>query len=123
MIHVNLGKSSSSAVYEYFSRKNADFISDVSRDLYSFVCFSSNNGCKPEIEGWLNSIKGVAPSLVDSKDKGRVEMMLKYIEDGDLRRYSLPNIKAFNIGLSEWREKFNCISNPYIYDQVWFIIF
>ncbi|XP_072076201.1 uncharacterized protein [Arachis hypogaea] len=89
MIHVNHEKSSSSAVYEYFSRKSADMNSD-----------------------------GVVPSLVDSKDRERVEMILSYIEDGDLRRYTLPNIKAFNIGLNEWREKLNCISNPNMYKQI-----
>ncbi|XP_057759056.1 uncharacterized protein LOC130979602 isoform X2 [Arachis stenosperma] len=89
MIHVNHEKSSSSAVYEYFSRKSADMNSD-----------------------------GVVPNLVESKDRERVEMILSYIEDGDLRRYTLPNIKAFNIGLNEWREKLNCISNPNMYKQL-----
>ncbi|XP_052117672.1 uncharacterized protein LOC107489250 [Arachis duranensis] len=89
MIHVNNEKSSSSTVYEYFSRKSADMNSD-----------------------------GVVPNLVESKDRERVEMILSYIEDGDLRRYTLPNIKAFNIGLNEWREKLNCISNPNMYKQL-----
>ncbi|KAL5174861.1 Heat shock protein, mitochondrial [Glycine soja] len=86
MINVNLEKSSSSVVYEYFAGKCED----------------------------ANISNGEAPCLVDSKDKGRVELMLKYIEDGDLRRWSLPGIRAFNIGLSEWRSRFNCISNPYM---------
>ncbi|XP_061358499.1 uncharacterized protein LOC133302695 isoform X2 [Gastrolobium bilobum] len=90
MINVNLEKSSSSAVYEYFDSKHEDI--RVSYD--------------------------VVPILVDSKDKGRVELMLKYIEDGDLHRWSLPGIKAFNIGLNEWRSKFSCISNPYMYKQL-----
>ncbi|KAK7252257.1 hypothetical protein RIF29_36084 [Crotalaria pallida] len=90
MIHVNLEKSSSRAVYEYFSSK---------------------------LEEIKNS-DGVVPSLLDSKDKGRVELILKYIEDGDLCRWSLPDIKAFNIGLNEWRSKFSCISNPYMYEQL-----
>ncbi|KHN46231.1 Heat shock 70 kDa protein, mitochondrial [Glycine soja] len=90
MINVNLEKSSSSVVYEYFAGKCED----------------------------ANISNGEAPCLVDSKDKGRVELMLKYIEDGDLRRWSLPGIRAFNIGLSEWRSRFNCISNPYMYKQL-----
>lgn len=90
VINVNLEKSSSSAVYEYFASKLED--TKVS--------------------------SGVVPSLVDSKDKGRVELMLKYIEDGDLQRWSLPGIKAFNTGLHEWRERFNCLSNPYMYKQL-----
>ncbi|KAK7400400.1 hypothetical protein VNO78_11606 [Psophocarpus tetragonolobus] len=90
MINVNLEKSSCIAVYEYFAGKHKD----------------------------VNISSGVASCLVDSKDKGRVELMLKYIEDGDLRRWSLPGIRAFNIGLSEWRSRFSCISNPYIYKQL-----
>ena len=55
---------------------------------------------------------------MDSKDKGRVELILKYIEDGDLRRWNLPDIRAFNIGMGKWRSRFNCIANPYMYEQV-----
>ncbi|XP_027917491.1 uncharacterized protein LOC114176606 isoform X2 [Vigna unguiculata] len=92
MINVNLEKSSSRAVYEYFAGKHLDVnIPDGSKN---------------------------APCLVDSKDKGRVELILNYIEDGDLRRWSLPDIRMFNIGLSEWRSRFSCISNPYMYKQL-----
>ncbi|WVZ24980.1 hypothetical protein V8G54_003524 [Vigna mungo] len=83
MINVNLEKSSSMAVYEYFTGKHVD----------------------------VNISDDEAPCLVDSKDKGRVELILKYIEDGDLRRWSLPDIRMFNIGLSEWRSRLStCIS-------------
>lgn len=58
-------------------------------------------------------------SLLEPDDRDRVEMVLKYIEDGDLRRWSLPDIKAFNIGIGEWRSKLNCVTNPYMYEQVW----
>lgn len=58
-------------------------------------------------------------SLLEPEDRDRVEMVLKYIEDGDLRRWSLPDIRAFNIGLGEWRSKLNCVTNPYMYEQVW----
>ncbi|KAI4299189.1 hypothetical protein L6164_032670 [Bauhinia variegata] len=89
-IHVNLEKSSSTAVYEYFSAKHRDI--EVSDSM--------------------------AATLLDSKDKDRVELILKYIEDGDLCRWSLPDIRAFNIGLGEWRSKFSCISNQYMYEQL-----
>ncbi|KAB1993769.1 hypothetical protein ES319_D13G053800v1 [Gossypium barbadense] len=80
--NVNLAKSSSAAVYEYFS----------------------------------NKLVGAA-NLLNSEDQVRLEKVLKYIEDADLRRWSLPEIKAFTIGLSEWRSKLNCITNPYMYEQ------
>ena len=63
--------------------------------------------------------KGMVASLLDPKDRDRVEMVLKYIEDSDLHRWSLPDIRAFNIGIDQWRSKLNCITNPYMYEQVW----
>lgn len=56
--------------------------------------------------------------LLNSEDRNRVETVLKYIEDADLRKWSLPEIKAFRIGLNEWRSKFNCIINPNMFEQV-----
>ncbi|XP_022971947.1 uncharacterized protein LOC111470618 [Cucurbita maxima] len=89
-IRVNLEKSSSTAVYEYFSSRLKDM----------------ETPCDPVAD------------LLELKDRSRIEMVLKYIEDGDLRRWSLPDIRAFNIGFSEWRSKLNCITNPYIYEQL-----
>ncbi|XP_024182201.1 uncharacterized protein LOC112187575 isoform X3 [Rosa chinensis] len=57
-------------------------------------------------------------TLLQVEERDRVEMVLKYIEDGDLRRWSLPDIRAFNIGLSEWRSKLNCFTKPYMYEQL-----
>ncbi|KAF4355809.1 uncharacterized protein LOC115718632 [Cannabis sativa] len=88
--HLNVEKSSSIAVYEYFSAK-------LSQTKHS---------------------DGMVASLLESKDQGRVEMILKHIEDTDLRRWSLPDTKAFNIGLDKWRSKLNCLTNPYMYEQL-----
>ncbi|KAK1566468.1 hypothetical protein Q3G72_000319 [Acer saccharum] len=44
-------------------------------------------------------------------------MVLKYIEDADLHRWSLPNTNAFRVGLKERCSKLNCITNPYMYEQ------
>ncbi|KGN43814.1 uncharacterized protein LOC101209755 [Cucumis sativus] len=89
-IRINLEKSSSTAVYEYFSSRLVDM----------------ETSCGPVAD------------LLELKDRSRIEMVLKYIEDGDLRRWNLPDIRAFNIGLSEWRSKLNCITNPYMYEQL-----
>ena len=62
--------------------------------------------------------KGGETALLNPEDQDRVEMVLKYIEDVDLRRWSLPNSRAFNIGLSEWRSKLNCTTNPFIFEEV-----
>lgn len=63
-------------------------------------------------------VQHVVAGLLEPKVRERVEMVLKYIEDGDLRRWGLPETRAFNIGLGEWQSKLNCITNPFMYEQV-----
>ncbi|KAL8188945.1 hypothetical protein R6Q57_029465 [Mikania cordata] len=89
LVEVNLDKNSSSAVYNYFCAKLLEM--------------KDNNG---------------PASLLGIEDQERVEMILKYIEDGDLRLWTLPDIKEFNIGLSNWRSKLNCITNPHLFEQL-----
>ncbi|XP_069145825.1 uncharacterized protein [Solanum lycopersicum] len=87
--HVNLEKTSSVAVYEHFSSRLSE----------------------------VGSNKTDAISLLNSTFQDRVENVLKYIEDGDLHRWSLPDIRAFGIGINQWRSKLNCITNPHMYEQ------
>ncbi|CAL5434262.1 unnamed protein product [Camellia sinensis] len=87
---VDLEKSSSTDVYEYFFAK-------LSEMKYG------DRQCQ---------------KLLNPKDRDRVELVLKYVEDADLRRWIFPNIKAFNIGLGEWRSMLNCITNPHMYEQM-----
>ncbi|CAN8298872.1 unnamed protein product [Cochlearia groenlandica] len=89
-MNVHIDKSSSKAVYRYFSCLLADRISSEEESL----------------------------SLLSVEDQSRVETVLDYIEDIDLRRWSLPNIKAFSFGLKDWRSRINCITNPYMYEQL-----
>ncbi|TMX03237.1 hypothetical protein EJD97_017523 [Solanum chilense] len=88
--HVNLEKTSSVAVYEHFSSRLSE----------------------------IGSNKTDAISLLNSTFQDRVENVLKYIEDGDLHRWSLPDIRAFGIGINQWRSKLNCITNPHMYEQL-----
>ncbi|KAM0012403.1 hypothetical protein Hdeb2414_s0021g00573101 [Helianthus debilis subsp. tardiflorus] len=88
-LQVNLEKNSSSAAYNYF----CDKLSEMKRD----------NG---------------PASLLNTEDQERVKTVLKYIEDGDLRLWTLPDIKEFNIGLSNWRSKLNCVTNPHLFEQL-----
>ncbi|KMT00937.1 hypothetical protein BVRB_9g222050 isoform A [Beta vulgaris subsp. vulgaris] len=90
--HVDVGRSSSRAVYEYFSGQ--------------LECMKSLDG------------NGLASSLLNSDDQCRIELLLNYLEDGDLRQWRLPDIRAFSIGISEWRSKLNCITNPHMYEQL-----
>ncbi|CAL5438394.1 unnamed protein product [Camellia sinensis] len=87
--HVDLEKSSSTAVYEYFSTKLSEM----------------------KYGDWQ------CQKLLNPKDRDCVELVFKYVEDVDLRRWIFPNIKAFNIGLGEWRSMLNCITNPHMYEQ------
>ncbi|KAJ7946804.1 Heat shock protein [Quillaja saponaria] len=64
--HFNVEKSSSTAVYEYFSAKLANIV----------------------------------------------------VPDGMVAEWSLLDIRAFNIGLGECRSICNCITNPYMYEQL-----
>ncbi|EEF44089.1 uncharacterized protein LOC8279198 isoform X2 [Ricinus communis] len=88
--HVDVEKSSSSVVYEYYSNRLID----------------------------MKSPNGAVARLLNPEDQDRVEMVLKYVEDVDIRRWSLPDIRAFSVGLSEWRSKLNCITNPFIFEEL-----
>lgn len=66
----------------------------------------------------LDQNKGEFTGLLNLEDQHRVKMVLKYIEDADLQRWSLPDVRAFNIGLNDWQPKINCITNPYMYQEV-----
>ncbi|MCL7034365.1 hypothetical protein MKW94_024299, partial [Papaver nudicaule] len=57
-------------------------------------------------------------TLVGNEDRDRIENMLKFVEDSELQKWNLPDIKAFNIGLEEERRKLNLITNPYMFDQL-----
>ncbi|PSS26175.1 Regulator of G-protein like, partial [Actinidia chinensis var. chinensis] len=64
--HVDIEKSSSISAYEYFSAKLKE----------------------------MKSSDGESINLLNLKDRDHVELVLKHIEDADLRRWSVPNIKA-----------------------------
>lgn len=68
------------------------------------------------------SIQGSVLSLLNSQDRDRLEVVLKYLEDRALRRWNLADTKAFLTGISDWRSKLNCITNPYMYEQVCYLI-
>ncbi|RZC90370.1 hypothetical protein C5167_042165, partial [Papaver somniferum] len=55
-------------------------------------------------------------TLVRNEDKDRIETLLKYIEDGELNKWNLPDTRAFDISLKVERRKLNCITNPYMFD-------
>lgn len=90
--HIDLEKCSATTAYEYFSQKLAEMNLPISG--------------------------GSVLSLLNSQDRDRLEMVLKYIEDTALQKWSLADTKAFLTGISDWRSKLNCITNPYMYEQV-----
>ncbi|XP_037496586.1 uncharacterized protein LOC105636022 isoform X6 [Jatropha curcas] len=87
--YVDIEKSSSTAVYEYFSNELVD----------------------------MKSSHGEVARLLNPEEQVQIEDVLEHIEDVDLRRWSLPDIGAFNMGLSEWRSKINCVTNPHMFEK------
>ena len=119
--HVNVGKSSARMVCDYFSRqlrctKSSDGnVCHQTCFLVTFVTFLSICYNKNIL---LCLMQDAASSLLNSDDQCHMELLLNYLEDGDLRQWKLPDIRAFNIGISEWRSNLNCITNPHMYVQV-----
>lgn len=76
------------------------------------------------LEYFSHKLAGVKSSdaedayLLNLEDQDRIQTILSYIEDVDLRRWSLPDIRAFRIVMREWHSKLNCLTNPYLFEQV-----
>jgi hypothetical protein len=47
-----------------------------------------------------------------------VHKLFKFIEDGDLWRWKIPNSKAFSSGLKDLDIEFNVNANSKLFDQV-----
>lgn len=123
IVNLNTENSSTSAVYEYFSAKLVEM-------QHTNVSWASSLFTFLFVEEWhwfweasFGMKDGVVACLLDPRDRDCVETVLKYIKDGDLRRWKLPDTRAFNVGLSEWRSKLNCLTNPDMYQQVWTLRF
>ncbi|XP_026658079.2 uncharacterized protein LOC103701218 isoform X3 [Phoenix dactylifera] len=89
-LRIYTSKCSARAVYDFFSEKLSE----------------------------MNSSSGDSVSLLNQEDEDRVATVLRYLEDTDLRRWELPDIKAFNIGIKDERAKLNCVTNPHVFKQL-----
>ncbi|KAG1369806.1 hypothetical protein COCNU_15G001720 [Cocos nucifera] len=89
-LRVDTSKCSARTVYEFFSEKLSEMNS--------------------------SSVDSVSP--LNQEDEDRVATVLRYLEDTDLRRWELPDIKAFNIGIKDERAKLNCVTNPHVFKQL-----
>ncbi|KAL6870910.1 hypothetical protein ACP4OV_014758 [Aristida adscensionis] len=89
-LHIDTTKCSARAVFDYFSKKLAGTKSDF--DMHE--------------------------NLLDHEDEERVSNFLQYLEDGDLRRWQLPNTKEFQTALRDERAKLNCVINPHVFEQL-----
>ncbi|CAN0921034.1 hypothetical protein LINGRAHAP2_LOCUS32389 [Linum grandiflorum] len=96
--------------YQEKVRYHVDFERSSSTAVYNFFADRLAGECKLSHEG--------VGRLLNPEDEGRVEAVLSYIEDSDLQRWSLPDFKAFRIGISEWRQRINCITNPYMFEEL-----
>ncbi|KAK8951031.1 hypothetical protein KSP39_PZI004597 [Platanthera zijinensis] len=89
-IFIDTKKSSARVALDYFSKKYTE----------------EKSSCRGHKE------------LLNLKDHFRVEKMVRYIEDVDLRRWELASIKEFEIGIKGVRAKLNTLTNPYIFKQL-----
>ncbi|KAG6466047.1 uncharacterized protein LOC122037411 [Zingiber officinale] len=89
-LHIDTEKCSARSVYDYFSKK-----------------FSERNSSQDDAENLLNQ-----------EQEERVASVLSYIEDAALCQWRMPDTKAFDIGLRDERAKLNCITNPYVFQQL-----
>ncbi|RWW55715.1 hypothetical protein BHE74_00037620 [Ensete ventricosum] len=105
-LRIDTKKSSARAAYDFFSEK-------------LFQMKSS------QVTGRLligPMKQGESTNLLNQEDEERVATVLRYVEDVDLRQWRMPDIEAFNIGLRDERAKVNCITNPFIFEQVCFLM-
>ncbi|XP_039125006.1 uncharacterized protein LOC120261258 [Dioscorea cayenensis subsp. rotundata] len=56
--------------------------------------------------------------LMAENERDRVADVVKYIENMDLLRLDLPDVKAFSIGIKGMRAKLNSIINPNVFEQL-----
>ncbi|XP_049933144.1 uncharacterized protein LOC116251651 isoform X2 [Nymphaea colorata] len=89
-LHLDTNKSSAVAAYDYFTQQ-----------------LNTENSAEQE-----------KMCLINGEDAARILMLIKYIEDANLRKWELPDIRAFNIGIRPMFAKLNCVTNPYIFDQL-----
>ena len=89
-LHVDTTKSSARAVHDYFLKKLAEAKAQAEENV----------------------------ALLEGEDGDRVANVLRYIEDVDLRRFELPDIEAFKVGIREEMARLNCVTNPLLFEQV-----
>ncbi|KAJ0976806.1 hypothetical protein J5N97_012280 [Dioscorea zingiberensis] len=90
-LHIDTMKSSACAVYDHFSESLVEKNSSL----------------------LMENVE-----LLDSEERERVAVVVKYIENMDLLRWDLPDIEAFNIGLKDERSKLNSVVNPHVFEQL-----
>ncbi|OVA14283.1 hypothetical protein BVC80_9027g41 [Macleaya cordata] len=61
--------------------------------------------------------RGFRNELVAENELERVNRLFKYIEDGDLWRWALPDSKAFSSGMKDLNIEFDVRLNPTLFDQ------
>lgn len=68
--------------------------------------------------GQEGSVAVIGNQLVPESELARVSSLFKYIEDGDLWRWYLPNSKAFSSGLKDVNIEYSVKLNPNVFDQL-----
>ncbi|XP_042502850.1 uncharacterized protein LOC122080049 isoform X2 [Macadamia integrifolia] len=97
---IDMKRSGATISYDYFKEK---LVED---------CNKNSDNC---VGGFDN---GVENNFVPESKIEKVNRLFKYIEDGDLWRWELPDSKAFSSGLKDLNIEFSVRSNPALFEQL-----
>ncbi|XP_043716315.1 uncharacterized protein LOC122664528 isoform X2 [Telopea speciosissima] len=87
----------------------------ISYDYFKEKLGENCNKNSDTVGGVDNSVEN---NLVPESKIEKVNRLFKYIEDGDLWRWELPDSKAFSSGLKDLNIEFSVRSNPALFEQL-----
>ncbi|KAK1267919.1 hypothetical protein QJS04_geneDACA006476 [Acorus gramineus] len=93
-------------------------ISKKERNLENLELHIDTERCSARSVYDYFSMQGKVTELLEGEVCDRMRKIVDYVEDGDLQRWALPDVKAFNTGIKEERERLNCVANPYLFDEL-----
>lgn len=105
--------------------KNVTSIIDMERsgatiafDYFTEKIFGKGMDVDNHYMGSRGNDVGIGCQLVRESEFARVHRLFKYIEDGDLWRWAVPDSKAFSSGLKDLNIEYSVNLNPTLFEQV-----
>lgn len=104
--------------------KNVTSIIDMERsgatiafDYFTEKIFGKGMDVDNHYMGSRGNDVGIGCQLVRESEFARVHRLFKYIEDGDLWRWAVPDSKAFSSGLKDLNIEYSVNVNPTLFEQ------